>query len=255
MEQSEHQPLYAAKDRVPFNLTLVLALGIAGWGLAGLIGILPPPGNPEMIIVLGLAVTAYTWLFTPKEYMVYNDAVCVAYGKPRVKTIHFSNIAVVEMGSPVSIDQLRIRPIKGRRQSIRVRDPETFYDQLETALNAYRAAHPEEDISYELSGRHPAAVVEGEAVEMVEGEAVEMVDADADAKPEAAQAEDVVPEESFPEDGWSEDSAEIEDTPVDQPVAEVSEPQEDGETAAEADGETASEEQEKPQEPGGRSFY
>ena len=85
MEQSQHQPLYAAKDRVPFNLTLVLALGIAGWGLAGLIGILPPPGNPEMIIVLGLAVTAYTWLFTPKEYMVYSDAVCVAYGKPRVK--------------------------------------------------------------------------------------------------------------------------------------------------------------------------
>ena len=247
MEQSEHQPLYAAKDRVPFNLTLVLALGIAGWGLAGLIGILPPPGNPEMIIVLGLAVTAYTWLFTPKEYMVYNDAVCVAYGKPRVKTIHFSNIAVVEMGSPVSIDQLRIRPIRGRRQSIRVRDPETFYDQLETALNAYRAAHPEEDISYELSGRHPAAVVEGEPVEMV--------DADADAAPEAARADDVEPEDSLPEDGGSEDAAEIEDTPMDQPVAEVSELPEDGETAAEADGETASEEQEKPQEPGGRSFY
>ena len=238
MEQSQHQPLYAAKDRVPFNLTLVLALGIAGWGLAGLIGILPPPGNPEMIIVLGLAVTAYTWLFTPKEYMVYNDAVCVAYGKPRVKTIHFSNIAVVEMGSPVSIDQLRIRPIRGRRQSIRVRDPETFYDHLETALNAYRAAHPEEDISYEFTGRNPQAVIEGEPVEMVEAEA--------DAEPAAAQAEEVGPEDSLPED-----DGEPQDSPENGPVAELSEFPEDGELAAEA----APEDQEKPQEPGGRSFY
>ena len=238
MEQSQHQPLYAAKDRVPFNLTLVLALGIAGWGLAGLVGILPPPGNPEMIIVLGLAVTAYTWLFTPKEYMVYNDAVCVAYGKPRVKTIHFSNIAVVEMGSPVSIDQLRIRPIRGRRQSIRVRDPETFYDQLETALNAYRAAHPDEDISYELSGRHPLTVVEGEPVEMV--------DAEADAEPAAAPAEEVGPEDSLPEE-----SGEAQASPEEEPVAEVSEFPEDVEPAAEA----APEDQEKPQEPGGRSFY
>ena len=178
MEQSQHQPLYAAKDRVPFNLTLVLALGIAVWGLAGIVGILPPPGNPEMIVVLGLAVTAYTWLFTPREYMVYNDAVCVAYGRPRVKTIHFSNIAMVEMGSLATIDQLRIRPIKGRRQAIRVRDPEAFYDQLETALNAYRAAHPDEDISYQLTGRRPA---------VVEGEPVEMTDADADPEPAAAQ--------------------------------------------------------------------
>ena len=41
MEQSQHQPLYAAKDRVPFNLTLVLALGIAVWGLAGIVGFCP----------------------------------------------------------------------------------------------------------------------------------------------------------------------------------------------------------------------
>jgi len=233
MEQLQNQPLYAAKDRVPFNLTLVLALGIAAWGLAGLVGILPPPGNPEMIIVLGLAVTAYTWLFTPKEYMVYNDAVCVAYGKPRVKTIHFSNIASVEMGSLATIDQLRIRPIRGRRQSIRVRDPETFYDQLESALNAYRASHPEEDMSFQLAGRHPAAVVEGEPVEMV--------DTVADAETETAP-----PEEELPEG-----SGEAQDSPVGQPAAEVAESTEEGEPVAE----TAPEDQEEPREPGSRGFY
>jgi hypothetical protein len=233
MEQSQHQPLYAAKDRVPFNLTLVLALGIAGWGLAGLIGILPPPGNPEMIIILGVAVTAYTWLFTPREYMVYNDAVCVAYGKPRVKTIHFSNIASVEMGSMVAIDQLRIRPVRGRRQSIRVRDPETFYDQLESALNAYRAAHPEEDIPYQLTGRHPPAVIEGVPVEMA--------DADADAEPTTGLEEETPPE----------GDVEAQDQPVDRPADEVSESPSSGEP----DTEMAPEDQGNPQEPGSRGFY
>ncbi len=233
MEQSHHQPLYAAKDRVPFNLTLVLAMGIALWGLAGLVGILPPPGNPEMIIVLGVAVTAYTWLFTPKEYMVYNDAVCVAYGKPRVKTIHFSNIASVEMGSLATIDQLRIRPVRGRRQSIRVRDPETFYDQLESALNAYRASHPEEDISFHLTGRNPGAVVDDEPVEM----------ADAVAEP------DTVAEP--PEEELAKVGEEAQEPPAGQQAREATESTEEGEPVAE----TAPEDPEEPREPGSRSFY
>ena len=240
MEQSQHQPLYAAKDRVPFNLTLVLALGIAMWGLAGLVGILPPPGNPEMIIALGLAVTAYTWLFTPREYMVYNDAVCVVYGRPRVKTIHFSNIAVVEMGSPVSIDQLRIRPIRGRRQSIRVRDPEAFYDELESALNAYRAAHPEESGPVEFTGRRPPDVIEGGPVVME--------DAEAGAASETMTATEPV-DEALP-------SAVEEEQPTaeDQPVNELAESPEVAETVEDA-GEADGEDEEKPQQPENRSFY
>lgn len=236
MQQSQHQPLYAAKDRVPFNLTLVLALGIAVWGVAGMVGILPPPGNPEMIIVLGLAVTAYTWLFTPKEYMVFNDAVCVAYGKPRVKTIHFSNIAMVEMGSMATIDQLRIRPVKGRRQSIRVRDPEAFYDQLELALNAYRAAHPEEDISYQLTGRHPPAVVEGEPVEMV--------DADAETETLGAKAQDAAPQSSPSESGGDLQDPTVEQSATDEMLSIEGTVQDN-----------APEDPEKPSEPGNRSFY
>ena len=81
---------------------------------------------------------------------------------------------------------------------------------------------------------------------MVEGEPVEMVDADADGETAAAQAEDVVPEDSLPEDG-----GEAQAPSEDRTAAEVSEFPEDGEPAAE----TASEEQEKPQEPGSRSFY
>ena len=240
MQQTRNQPLYAAKDRVPFNLTLVLALGIAGWGLAGLVGIFPPPANPEMILLLGVAVSVYTWLFTAREYLVYSDAVCVAYGKPRVKAIHFSNIAVVEMGSLATLDQLRIRPLKGRRQSIRVRDPEAFFDQLESALNAYRAAHPEENMDFQLTGRYPAQVVEGESVEMAEVE------------PDSAPTDDMAPPAS---EAQQPDAMEVEEELVE---PESSTPAEEEAAPAEAGQATSNEERddgENPPAQGQRSFY
>lgn len=250
MDQSQYQPLYTAKDRVPFNLTLVLAVGITIWGLAGYLGFGFSPQRPDLIIILGLAITAYTWLFTPREYFVYNDAVCVAYGRPRVKTIHFSNIASVEMGSLATIDQLRIRPVRGRRQSIRVRDPEAFYDQLEAALNAYRATHPDEDIYYQFTGRHPSEVSPEAPAVVIEGAPVEMVDVDAEAQSAAWQAEDIVPEDSVPGDGQATPGSPA-DPLVNPPVAEVSDTPETEEPA----GEAPPEDRENPQEPGSRSFY
>ena len=165
MAQSQNQPLYWDKDRVPVNLTLILALGIALWGLYGIVasgGTPAPngtaevvenaeqprrapgsPGDGRIILILGIGVAAYTWLFTPRSYGVYADRLVIAYGRPRVKAMRFSDIDTVELGSMASLDRLRVRPLRGRRQSIRVRDVDTFYEHLESALNAFRTAHPE----------------------------------------------------------------------------------------------------------------
>lgn len=249
MQQTQNQPLYAAKDRVPFNLTLVLALGIAGWGVAGFLGIFPPPANPEMIIALGVAVSIYTWLFTPREYMVYSDAVCVAYGKPRVKVIHFSNIAVVEMGSMIALDQLRIRPVKGRRQSIRVRDPETFFEALEAAINTYRDAHPEENVDYQVTGRRPPEIVDAEPVAVL----------DADPAPAPETVPEAVPEtDRSPVDSEPEVLAEAGDA-VESPVANESDaPIAEHDAAAvdrAAEDEQGQEDGDDPQRPAPRPFY
>ena len=144
MAQSQNQPLYWDKDRVPVNLTLILSLGIALWGLVGSIGLLEiGGGNSQLVLILGIGVAVYTWLMTPRQYLVYADALCIVYGRPRVKALHFRDIAEVELGSVSALDRLRVRPHRGRRQSIRVREVESFYEQLNGALNAFRAAHPE----------------------------------------------------------------------------------------------------------------
>ena len=143
MAQSQNQPLYWDKDRVPVNLTLILSLGIALWGVGGMFGLIPFGGEPTLIILLGIGVAVYTWLMTPRQYLVYADALCIVYGRPRVKALHFRDIAEVELGSVSALDRLRVRPHRGRRQSIRVREVESFYEQLNGALNAFRSAHPE----------------------------------------------------------------------------------------------------------------
>ena len=177
MAQSQNQPLYWDKDRVPVNLTLILSLGIALWGLVGIVNPSLGGGSPELILILGVGVAVYTWLMTPRQYLVYADALCIVYGRPRVKALHFRDIAEVELGSVSALDRLRVRPHRGRRQSIRVREVEDFYEQLNGALNAFRAAHPE-------YGTPP------------ESDSLPAAPSDAAAEPESAKANAVEPANS-----------------------------------------------------------
>ena len=249
MQQAHSEPLYWAKDRVPFNLTLVLALGIAVWGAGATFGLWDMGGNPQIILVLGVGVAAYTWLFTPRAYLVYQDALCVSYGRPRVKVMHFSNIAVVEMGSLATLDQLRVRPVKGRRQSIRVRDPETFFDELESALNAYRDAHPEENFAFQFTGRMPQEVAPAAEAGVIDVEPVAVTDAN-EAQPDEAAGElqeaatETTTEATTEEPAPATEAASAEAEPSDQPE------QSDQTSAAEA-----AEEREKPPEPEHRPLY
>lgn len=155
MEQTPNQPLYWDKHRIPVNLTLILALGIAAWGAGGTFGLWDLGGNPTLIFILGVGVAIYTWVTSPRLYLIYADSLYIVYGKPRVKVIHFSNIAAVEMGSLATPDRLRVRPVKGRRQILLTKDPEAFFEQLEAALTAFRAAHPEYGDTFESTA--PAA--------------------------------------------------------------------------------------------------
>ena len=138
MQQTQNQPLYWDKHRIPVNFTMILSLGIAGWGLYNFV-----QGDTPLILILGLAVAAYTWVTGPRHYLIYADSLQIVYGRPRVKVIHFSNIDDIELGSLATPDRLRVRLIKGRRQILLAKDPDAFHDQLSSALNDFRAAYPE----------------------------------------------------------------------------------------------------------------
>ena len=122
--------------RVSLNLTLYLALGVV------VVGFLSGPAI--QLIVIGLAVLAWTWFTTPKQYLIYTDALVIVYGRPRVRMIPFPQLSHIERLSLPIGDRLRIRLVSGRRIMLSMKDTETFHDRLDEALDSFHGIHSSE---------------------------------------------------------------------------------------------------------------
>jgi hypothetical protein len=131
VEQTQQpQPLYWDRYRARYNLTFLFALGIAAMGLL-------EPGWPPLMLIFGLGVAAYSWLTTPKQYLIYTNALVVAYGRPRVKVLTFDQISYPEMLVTPLGERLRVRLVSGKRIMILARQPEEFRDRLDEAMREF----------------------------------------------------------------------------------------------------------------------
>ncbi len=135
------------------NLTLIFALIVAAFGLASVLGVTGQPDNGMvLVLVLGLAVAAYSWLTTAKHYMIFPGYMVIMFGTPRKRVIPFHQISHVEFLSLPSIgDRLRLRMANGRSLMLQPRDSETFHDRLEEALSSFHAAGARDYIEGESS--------------------------------------------------------------------------------------------------------
>jgi hypothetical protein len=126
------------------NFTLIFALVVAVFGLVR---------RDPLLVAVGLAVAIFNWFTTPRQYLIYQDALVIAYGQPRVRVIPFGRIS----GSPEVLrlivgDRLRVQLMRGRPLIFQTRDLPTFHDRLGEALNSFRRDHPE----VESSSQEPA---------------------------------------------------------------------------------------------------
>ncbi|NQW22709.1 MAG: hypothetical protein HQ475_04600 [SAR202 cluster bacterium] len=125
--QTPEQPLHWDKHRTSLNLTFIFALVVA------IIGIFGQP----VLFFMGIGVALYSWLSTPKQYLIYRDALVLIYGKPRVKAYPFQEIANLELLELPIGNRLRVRMANGRRIMLMNKDPETFRVKLDEALDAF----------------------------------------------------------------------------------------------------------------------
>ncbi len=138
MEQQPNQAIYWDKHLVPFNLTVILAMFVAAYGLYNML-----VGAGPLLLVAGLAVGGYSWVTNPRQYWIYPDALVIVYGKPRNRVIPFTNLSHLEMRGQTAPDRLQVWLHRGRRVALVVRDPDAFNEQLQKALDDYRGLHPE----------------------------------------------------------------------------------------------------------------
>ena len=134
MSMAQYEPLHWDRHRSSFNFTLILSLGIAVVGVAT---------TEPLLIVVGLAVAAFSWFTTPSQYMIYNDRLVIAYGRPRVRHVFFDQIDQVELLTIALGTRLRVSIKGGRPMFIQPRDPDEFQTRFQGALESFRREHPD----------------------------------------------------------------------------------------------------------------
>ena len=145
MEQGQEQPIHFDTNRAAMNLTLIMALVVVvlGFGLVG---------EPVWwFIVLGLGMAVYSWLTTPRRFLIYLNALVIAFGWPRVRVIPFTQISHPEtLTTPIG-ERLQVRLENGRRVMLPTKNPSEFRDRLDEALDNFHGSQPKQEILGEES--------------------------------------------------------------------------------------------------------
>ena len=147
MEQPEPQPIYADGPKPGLNITLILALVVVVLGLLDAMN-----GSFPILLILGLVVVAFNWFTTAKQYLIYENALVVVYGRPRVKAVPFDGISHVELLELPMGARLRVRMHNGGRIMITTQNIEEFRDRLDEALARFNDTYQPPP---QLSGEEP----------------------------------------------------------------------------------------------------
>ena len=129
MAQQNENPIYWDQHATKWNLTLIFSLVVIVLGFIMSGGFL--------LIILGAVMAAYSWLTTPRQFLLYRDSMVIVYGMPRTRHISFAEISHVELLALPFGERLRIRMMSGSRMMLMMRDPGAFRAHLEDALAQY----------------------------------------------------------------------------------------------------------------------
>ncbi len=127
MEQQQENPIHWDQHSSRWNITLIFALVVAVLGIM----------TGYILTALGLAMAVYSWLTTPRQYLLYRDRMMIVYGMPRTRVISFAEISHVEVLALPFGERLRLRFVDGKRMMLAMRDPSAFLGHLEDTLIRY----------------------------------------------------------------------------------------------------------------------
>lgn len=129
MEQVQGQPIHMDTPKSRINVPMILASAVA------VIGVF----SGYVLVALGLAGMAFSWLTTPRQYLIYQNALVIIYGRPRSKTIPFSDIEQLEdLTMPRGDTALGVRLVNGKRAIISVVNLDEFKVRLADAWESFK---------------------------------------------------------------------------------------------------------------------
>ena len=137
MQQPQEQPLHWDSPKSKFNVTLIFSLVVA------VIGLLT---GATFLLILGLIGAGFNWFTSAKQYLIYQNALVVVYGRPRVKVIPYPDISHLEMLVMPMGNRLRVRMVSGKRLLVTVKDIDEFRARLDDALEKFNGTYGESNI-------------------------------------------------------------------------------------------------------------
>ena len=203
MAQQRENPIYWDQSATKWNLTLIFSAVVAVLGLFM---------QAVLLIILGLGMAIYSWLTTPRQFLLYRDSMVIVYGMPRTRVISFAEISHIELLALPLGERLRIRMISGGRVMLMMRDPGAFRGHLEDALARY---HGEQSGTAFVDG---AVLERGEEPDYYERPELEQeLISESDAELMTELEAELEPEDVGSEDTSSDSYTEVEEEP--QPAA------------------------------------
>ena len=154
MQQPQEQPLHWDGPKSKYNLTLIFSIVVAVIGLAT---------GATFLLLLGLLGAGMNWFTNAKRFLIYQNALVVVYGRPRVKVIPYSDISHLEMLAMPMGNRLRVRLVNSKRLVVSVSDVDEFRARLDDALEKYNGTYGQSQIVDQGADRGP--VVDQEPVD------------------------------------------------------------------------------------------
>ena len=133
MDQQQSQPIHWDTPKSAMNFTLIMSVIVF---IVGLIS-----GFNPVLMVLGLAGAAFSWFTNAKQYLIYENALVIAYGRPRMKVFPFPEISQLEMLVLPMGNRLRVRMVNGQRIMVASKNIDEFRDRLDEALEKFKGTY------------------------------------------------------------------------------------------------------------------
>ena len=103
----------------------------------------------EIFVILGLALAAYSWFTTAKQFLIYENVLVIIYGRPRnPRVVPYPSISRLEVVAvpvgPFGQQQSRrllVHLMNDRRLIVSVQKVEEFRDRLDEAMRNFNESY------------------------------------------------------------------------------------------------------------------
>ena len=145
MDQQQNQPIHSDTPKSRLDMWLMI-FGVIGF--LGILGMFRGTGI-NLYLVIGIVGTAYRWFTNAKQYLIYENALVIAYGRPRVKAFPFQEISHLEMLVMPMGSRLRVMMVNGRRVMVAAKNTDEFRDRLGEALEKFNGTYRRQQLQEE----------------------------------------------------------------------------------------------------------